>query len=94
MKFYDTCALLNMQEAAFQEPFAISSVTLREIETIKTAQNKDEDVKWRARNITRLLRENPDQFTVKILYGEQAMELENYLLPNSPDNLIVLSAHL
>lgn len=94
MKFYDTCALLNMQEAAFQEPFAISSVTLREIENIKTAQNKDEDVKWRARNITRLLRENPDQFTVKILYGEQAMELEDYLLPNSPDNLIALSAHL
>lgn len=94
MKFYDTCALLNMQEAAFQEPFAISSVTLREIETIKTAQNKDEDVKWRARNITRLLKENPDKFTVKVLLGEQIVELENYSLPNSPDNLIALTAYL
>ena len=94
MKFYDTCALLNMQEAAFQEPFAISSVTLREIETIKTAQNKDEDVKWRARNITRLLKENPDKFTVKVLFGEQIVELENYSLPNSPDNLIALTAYL
>lgn len=94
MKFYDTCALLNMQEAAFQEPFAISSVTLREIENIKTAQNKDEDVKWRARNITRLLKENPDKFTVKVLFGEQIVELENYSLPNSPDNLIALTAYL
>lgn len=94
MKFYDTCALLNMQEAAFQEPFVISSVTLREIENIKTAQNKDEDVKWRARNITRLLKENPDKFTVKVLFGEQIVELENYSLPNSPDNLIALTAYL
>lgn len=94
MKFYDTCALLNMQEVAFQELFAISSVTLREIEDIKTAQNKDEDIKWKARNIARLLMENPDKFTVKVLHSEEAIKLEDYILPNSPDNLIVLSAYL
>lgn len=94
MKFYDTCALLNMQESAFKEHFAISSITLREIENIKTAQNKDEDVKWRARNITKLLKENPDSFTVKVLYGEQVVKLDEYMLPNSPDNLIALSAYL
>lgn len=94
MKFYDTCALLNLQEDAFLEPFAISSITLLEIEDIKTSRNKDEDVKWKARNISRLLTENPDMYTVKVMYNEQAVDLYDYLMPNSPDGLIVLSAHL
>lgn len=94
MKFYDTCALLNLQEDAFLEPFAISSITLMEIDEIKTSQNKDADVKWRARNISRLLTEHPDMYTVKVIYSEEAVDLYEMMMPNSPDNLIVLSAHL
>ena len=36
MKFYDTNALLELQEEVLQEHFAISSVTLEELEGIKT----------------------------------------------------------
>lgn len=36
MNFYDTCALLNMQEDAFLHGrFYISSITLRELENSK-----------------------------------------------------------
>ena len=94
MKFYDTCALLNLQEDAFLEPFAISSITLLEIEDIKTSRNKDEDIKWKARNMSRLLTENPDMYTVKVIYNEQAIDLHEYLMPNSPDGLIAFSAYL
>ena len=94
IKFYDTCALLNLQEDAFLEPFAISSITLLEIEDIKTSRNKDEDVKWKARNMSRLLTENPDMYTVKVMYNEQAIDLHEYLMPNSPDGLIAFSAYL
>ena len=46
MNFYDTCALLNMQEDAFLHGrFYISSITLRELEDIKTSQHKDEEIR-------------------------------------------------
>lgn len=54
MFFYDTCALLNLQERAFEEPFVISRVTLRELEEIKTSGKKDEETKYKARNLARL----------------------------------------
>ncbi len=60
--FYDTCALLNLQERAFESPFIISPETLRELEEIKTSSRKDADVKYKARNITRLLIEDKECF--------------------------------
>lgn len=94
MNFYDTCALLNMQEDAFLDPFAISSITLLEIEDIKTSRNKDEDVKWKARNMSRLLIENPNMYTVQVIHSDQAVDLSEYMMPVSPDGLLALSAHL
>lgn len=38
--FYDTCALLNMGEAAFDEHFIISAQTLIELEDIKTSRKR------------------------------------------------------
>lgn len=65
-KFYDTCSLLDLQEKAFEEPFYISLVTLQELENIKTSANKDAEIKYKARKITRLLAENEDLYTVII----------------------------
>lgn len=62
--FYDTCALLNLQEQAFKEPFEISCYTLYELEEIKTSSRKDEDVKQRARNIVRLIAKHPNYCTI------------------------------
>ena len=65
MYFYDTCALLNMQGAAFESlPFAISEETLREIESIKTSASKDADVKYKARTVARLLVEHASEYEV------------------------------
>ena len=50
-KFYDSNALLNLQEKAFvkDECFLISDITLKEIENIKTSLRKDEEIKYKAR---------------------------------------------
>lgn len=64
MYFYDTCALINNQESAFKEPFLICSVTLYELEDIKTSRNKDEDIKARARKLLHLLDKHQDKYTV------------------------------
>ena len=45
MKFYDTNALLELQEEVLAEDFAISSVTLEELESIKTNKNKTEETR-------------------------------------------------
>ena len=65
-KFYDTCSLLDLQEKAFEEEFYISLVTLQELENIKTSANKDAEIKYKARKLTRLLAENEDLYTVII----------------------------
>ena len=62
MKFYDTNALLELQGAIFDEPFAISSESLKELEAIKTATNKDQGVKYQARQIARLLLERQEDY--------------------------------
>lgn len=64
MKFYDTNALLNLGEKAFTEKFAIADITLRELESIKTNRNKDEEVKHKARKVAHLLDEHSDMIVV------------------------------
>ena len=50
MKFYDTCSLLRKVDSLFdEENFVISSVTLKELENIKTSVNKDAEIKYSAR---------------------------------------------
>lgn len=53
IKFYDTCALIDASERIFAagETFAVSSITLKELERIKTSANKDPDIKYAARQI-------------------------------------------
>ncbi|WP_320055370.1 PhoH family protein [Blautia wexlerae] len=93
-KFYDTNALLNLQEAAFKERFFISDETLREIENIKTSSRKDEDIKYKARHIARLLDQNHDQYSVINYNFEMEKQLLNFELdPVRPDNRIVFSAY-
>ena len=66
MKFYDTCSLLLAQEKAFEENeiFGICSVTLKEIENIKTSANKDSEIKFKARKLVKLLDKNSDKYKV------------------------------
>lgn len=82
--FYDTSALLNLQERAFEEPFFICDVTLRELEDIKTSKAKDEDIKYAARNLTRLLACNKDKW--EALRANHAKDMSN-------DEIIVSCAY-
>ena len=71
IKFYDTSSLLLKTDTLFEEneKFAISSITLEELEHIKTAANKDADIKYAARKLTHILDERIGDYDVEI-YSE------------------------
>ena len=86
-KFYDTCSLLKIGDALFNddaEKFAISSITLEELENIKTSSNKDPDVKYSARKLVHLLDEHYGEFDLHLytksdgeIILEKELELNN-----------------
>ena len=77
MKFYDTSALLDLGAAAFEpasatassatEPFLIADMTLHELEEIKTSGKKSEEIRYKARTVTRLLAEHHDDNTFMVV---------------------------
>lgn len=66
MLFYDTCSLLKKLDQVFLTSFVISNITLIELENIKTSSIKDEETKYRARKILRLLEQNKNNYTTII----------------------------
>jgi len=94
MKFYDTNALLELQEEVFDDKLCISFVTLAELEHIKTDRQKDEEVKYKARNIVRLLEQNEDKYELIGADYTASIEqlLQEYNLEKTNDNLICASA--
>ena len=68
IRFYDTCSLLLAGETLFDkgEKFLISSVTIKELERIKTSANKDADVKYSARLLQHLLQKYPEKYEIII----------------------------
>lgn len=91
MKFYDTNALLDLQGKAFENPFYISSVTLEELESIKTSCRKDPGIKYSARQVIHLL-ENNNNYKVVIYDTEFSQFLEEKGLELTPDNKICACA--
>ena len=90
--FYDTCSLLNLQAEAFKETFYISSITLNELENIKTSGTKDEETKWKARQVLHLLKENEGVFEVIPFKETDKVDLSKYDLPQTNDSKIILTA--
>lgn len=80
IKFYDTSSLLLAGENLFEkkEKFLISSVTLQELEQIKTSSYKDLDTKYSARIITRLIEQYPELCEVVIHRENYIQELLKY----------------
>lgn len=97
MYFYDTNALLFLGEKLLEnkEKFYISSISLHELEHIKTSKNKDEEVRYKARKLMHLLDNNPNKYET-IIYNQQikSILLENYGLDETPDNQICACAAL
>ena len=60
-----------MDQVEKEDFFIISSITLEELEDIKSNRNKDDDVKYSARQAVRFLDENADKYRV-IVYRHEA----------------------
>lgn len=98
VKFYDTNAILELQEKIFNDFFYVSSVTLEELENIKTNKDKSEEVKFKARKMARLLLENDKDFdkvyNVIVYDKEIGKVLDEYQLEHTPDNKICACAYM
>ena len=93
--FFDTCSLLNAQEKAFEldDKFYISSITVKELEGIKTSGTKDEETKYHARKILNLLDENEDKFEVVLYKESYFLAIADYDFEKIPDTKIIASAY-
>ena len=95
-KLYDTCSLLAEidNDDLFAERFYVSSISLHELENIKTSKNKTEDVRYKARKLSHLLDEHYNDYDV-VVYN---FEISDYIISTLgldatiPDNQIVGSA--
>lgn len=92
--FLDTNALLNhVNELDVFEKFYISSITLEELENIKTSSKKDEKIKYDARQVVRYLKRNQDKFVIIPVTKKQITIIEKKELKETNDNLIIASAY-
>lgn len=64
-----------------------------ELEEIKVNRNKDEDIKCKARHIARSLWNNKDKYDTVFLTNDVINALVSAEVPNTPDNMIVMSAY-
>lgn len=69
-KFYDTCSLLLNNNHLFDNPkeekVVISSISLQELEDIKTSSHKDLSIKFAARQLVRTLNERQGEYELHI----------------------------
>ena len=90
-KFYDTNAIIDLQDKIFEDNFCISSISLQEMENIKTSSRKDDETKYKARKALHLLDENKDKYEV-VIY---TIAMENYIVEKqleiTPDTKIIAS---
>ena len=90
-KFLDTNTILDLQDKMFEDDFCISSISLQEMENIKTSGRKDEETKYKARKALHLLDENKDKYEV-VIY---TTAMENYIVEKqleiTPDTKIIAS---
>ena len=99
MFFYDTCSLLDNYNLVFKDisssPFVVSNLTLTELENIKTSRFKDDDIKFKAKKVCKLLNFYYGQYA--IVNYEKDWD-ETYLKPNpilldNNDSRIVICAY-
>lgn len=93
IKFYDTNELLHSIDE-IKDKIYLSSITLQELEHIKTSKNKDEDVRFEARRVTRYLREHKDSYECIVVEKKHYKLLSKMNLEPDNDNLIIACAKL
>ena len=92
MYFYDTCALLNELEKAFENHFVVCNISFGELEDIKTSAYKDEFIKAKTRRLLYLLNENKDKYTVFPFEERYLAYLSKPIYPNNNDSKIIAAA--
>jgi hypothetical protein len=92
VKFYDTNALLLKMEGLFDEFFAISSVSLSELEKIKTSAGKDPNIKYSARRLLHLLDTHRGSYDVHIFTNNMLRPIADKALPFNDDLRILATA--
>lgn len=92
MLFLDTCALLNVNLDNIKDNFIISSLTLEELENIKSSNQKDNAIKFKARQVVRFLKNNPDKFNIQLVTKNDYDTIEEKNLSINNDKLIIASA--
>lgn len=94
-KFYDTCSLLLKANHLWDEDceIVLSSITLEELEHIKTSINKDPDIKFAAR---KLIKELDEHFGIgySVIFWNKNLSdtLTNLDLPMTNDSKIIVCA--
>ena len=94
-KFYDTSSLLLKVGEWFNEeqPILISSITLDELENIKTSFNKDFSVKYAARKLLHELKNHVDNYEVIIFTEDMLDPLTTKQLTITSDLKILATAY-
>lgn len=94
IRFYDTCSLLLAGESLFdkEEKFVVSSITFKELERIKTANNKDPDIKYSARLLLHLFENHPDMYDVVVHQTDYEDVISNMSLDITDDTRILSDA--
>lgn len=94
INFYDTSSLLLKVGNLFDEnvPFAISSITLDELENIKTSSNKDQEVKYAARKLLHMLDENIENVKIVIFKEKMLIPIQEAELTITNDSKILACA--
>lgn len=92
MYFYDTCALLEDLDEVFLSPFAISNITLQELEDIKTSRQKDDNIKAKARKVLNLLYQQQNKYTVYNFSIQEYEKLDKDIFLDNNDSKIISTA--
>jgi predicted ribonuclease YlaK len=92
--FYDTSSLLLLVDTLFEkeENIIISSITLEELENIKTSNNKDADIKLAARKLLHKLNNNTDKYYIHIFTMDMLIPITARGLSISNDTKILACA--
>ena len=91
-KFLDTCSLLENPSIIAENDCVLSSVTLQELENIKTSANKDSETKYKARCVVRAVKDNSN-IEIVVVNKDDYKCLEDMGLETTNDNLIIASAN-
>lgn len=93
---FDTNILLNFKPSYFdnlEEKFYLSSITINELEEIKSSGKKDEETKYNARKILHWLEDNQDKYEIIVFHNDFYDIIDAYNLPKTTDSSIIATAY-